>query len=121
MKKMNVIISTSCEFASEEDVKEYRALSMWDLPEDDMNWPDVARVIMGYSKIVLIDEDGKRLAVWGRREVTGMAIGDKAIAVHGSAFKRFDTDGEVFPKLETETSVEADVEAVAEPEEETEY
>lgn len=105
-KVMNVIVSTSIRFTSEDDVKAYRGLGFEALPEDDLEYTEVTRYILGGAKIVLFGAKGQRLAVLERRTVRGMAVDGVPVTVHGPEFKRFDSD-EPEPAEDDSENVEA--------------
>lgn len=102
-KTMDVIISTSCEFNNDADVAEYNALDEIEVPEDDMHWTTCTKIVMGYARIFLYFTD-KKMVVYQRRDVTGMAVDGHAVAVHGPEFRRLDTDGYQFPGLDFEAT-----------------
>lgn len=87
-KTMNAIVSTSIRFSTPESVAAYRALPWHDLPEDDMEYNEVTRYIVGYKNIILLGKNGRRLATFPRRSVLGLAIDGQPVVIHGKDFKR---------------------------------
>lgn len=92
VKTMNAIVSTSIRFSTPESVAAYKALPWHDLPEDDMEYNEVTRYIVGYKNIILLGKDGRRLATFPRRKVLGLAIDGQPIVIHGKDFKRIGID-----------------------------
>ncbi len=92
VKTMNAVVSTSIRFSTPESVAAYKALPWYDLPEDDMEYNEVTRYIVGYKNIVLLGQDGRRLATFNRRKVRGFAIDGQPIVIHGEGFKRIGID-----------------------------
>lgn len=92
VKTMNAIVSTSIRFSTPESVAAYKGLPWHDLPEDDMEYNEVTRYIVGYKNIVLLGKDGRRLATFPRRKVMGLAIDGQPIVIHGEGFKRIGID-----------------------------
>ena len=88
---MKAIISTSVEFNTPEDVRDYEALDPIDAPEDDMAPTDVVKYKVGYRLIVLERESGA-VDVYRRRGVTGMAVDGQPIIIHGQGFQRINCD-----------------------------
>ncbi len=92
VKTMNAVVSTSIRFSTPESVAAYKTIPWHDLPEDDMEYNEVTRYIVGYKNIVLLGKDGRRLATFNRRKVRGFAIDGQPIVIHGEGFKRIGID-----------------------------
>lgn len=94
VQTMQAIISTSINFRSAEDVKAYQGLDWMSLPEDDMEYNEVTRYIVGYKNIILLGLNGRRLYTGLRRNIKGLAIDGQPIVIHGKDFKRIGIDDE---------------------------
>lgn len=91
-KTMNAVGSTSICFSTPESVEAYKAIPWIDLPEDDMEYNEVTRYIVGYKNIILLGLNGRRLATFPRRKVRGLAIDGHPVVIRGEGFKRIGID-----------------------------
>lgn len=82
------IISTAINFQTAEDVKAYQGLDWKALPEDDREYNEVTRYIVGFKNVILLGLNGRRLCTVPRRSVKGLAIDGQPVIVHGPNFKR---------------------------------
>lgn len=87
-KTMNVVVSTAIRFSSPESITAYKAIPWYDLPEEDMEYNEVTRYIVGYRNIILLGQNGRRLATFSRRKVRGLAVDGQPIVIHGDDFVR---------------------------------
>lgn len=85
---MQAIISTAINFQTAEDVKAYQGLDWKALPEDDREYNEVTRYIVGFKNVILLGLNGRRLCTVPRRSVKGLAIDGQPVIVHGPNFKR---------------------------------
>lgn len=88
VQTMQAIISTAINFQTAEDVKAYQGLDWKSLPEDDLEYNEVARYIVGFKNVILLGPNGRRLCTVPRRSVKGLAINGQPVVVHGPDFKR---------------------------------
>lgn len=108
VKTMHAIISTSINFRTAEDVKAYQGLDWMALPEDDMEYNEVTRYIVGYKNIILLGQNGRRLYTGKRRNIRGLAIDGSPIVIHGKNFKRIGIDDEATAEAAGEDGIDQD-------------
>ena len=77
------IISTSIRFQSVEDVRAYQELGYCEIPEDDVEYNEVADYAVTRSSITLWGINGRMLATFPLDTVKGFAIDGIPVVIHG--------------------------------------
>lgn len=94
VRTMQAVISTAVKFQTAEDVKAYQGLNWTALPEEDVEYNEVTRYIVGFRNIILLGLNGRRLCTFPRRSAKGFAVDGQPIVIHGPNFKRIGIENE---------------------------
>lgn len=88
--KHYIVISTAINFKTETDVSAYLLITPRALPDGDCAL-SCDEYKIGWEHIVLLDTAGRLMLKMKRRDVRGMAVDGKPVAVHGDGFAPIDS------------------------------